>query len=110
MEVVLAVLGGSALAALITELGGYIRARQAEKYKTEDKETDEISALKIGMRYLMFDRIRHIGQSYLKDGEVDFDDRRILNDMHSLYHNELGGNGDLDVLMESVNSLPLKIS
>lgn len=40
---------------------------------------------------------------------IDFDDRRRLNDMHSCYHNGLGGNGDLDTLMEEVNSLPLKV-
>ena len=36
------------------------------------------------------------------------DDRRVLNEMHHCYHDGLGGNGDLDNLMQEVNKLPLK--
>ncbi len=50
----------------------------------------------------------YLGQAYIAESEIDFDDRRILNDMHRSYHNGLGGNGDLDKLMEAVNDLPLK--
>ena len=32
----------------------------------------------------------------------------VLNEMHKSYHDGLGGNGDLDVLMHAVNTLPLK--
>ena len=39
---------------------------------------------------------------------MDFDDRRILNLMHKSYHDGLGGNGDLDNVMNDVNRLPLK--
>ena len=56
----------------------------------------------------MYDRIRFLGQAYIAEGEIDFDDRRILRQMHTSYHNGLGGNGDLDALMEEVDSLPLK--
>ena len=59
-------------------------------------------------RAALLDRIQHLGQAYISDGEVDFDDRRRLNNMHSVYHSGLGGNGDLDVLMREVNALPLK--
>ena len=61
------------------------------------------------LRFIIYDRIRHIALAYIADGEVDFDDRRILNDMHRSYHHGLGGNGDLDNLMSQVNALPLKI-
>ena len=36
----------------------------------------------------------------------DVDDRRRLHIMHECYHT-LGGNGDLDKLMEDVNKLPI---
>lgn len=73
----------------------------------EDMET-KVNALVNADKYIMFDRIRYLGQKYVAEKEVDFDDRRILNQMHDVYHNELGGNGDLKELMEAVNALPLK--
>lgn len=60
-----------------------------------------------GQKVSLLDRIQHLGRSYLKVGEIDFDDRRRLHQMHTAYHN-LGGNGDLDTLMEDVDELPLK--
>lgn len=68
----------------------------------------KVDALTESQKYVLYDRIRYLGQEYISDGEIDFDDRRILNDMHRSYHGGLGGNGDLDRLMEAVNALPLK--
>ena len=65
-------------------------------------------AQSVAIRYILYDRIRYLALSYIAEGAVDFDDRRILRDMHSSYHNSLGGNGDLDKLMEAVDELPLK--
>ena len=70
----------------------------------EDKTDAQSEALK----YILYDRIRFLATSYIKDGEVDFDDRRILRDMHKAYHNGLNGNGDLDLLMNEVDGLDLK--
>ncbi len=86
---------------------------EADKQKKSEQERMEaaekkLDALKIGVRIILLDRIQHLGRAYIRDGEVDFDDRRRLNDMHSVYHSSLGGNGDLDVLIHEVNSLPLK--
>lgn len=60
------------------------------------------------MKYVLLDRIIYIGQSYIKHGEVSFDDRRRLREMHDSYHNDLGGNGDADNVMDAVDGLPLK--
>lgn len=60
------------------------------------------------MKYVLYDRIRFLGQAYIDAGEIDFDDRRILNNMHHSYYFGPGGNGDLDTLMNKVNHLPLK--
>lgn len=54
------------------------------------------------------DRIQYLGQCYLADGEISFDDRRRLHRMHDAYHTGLNGNGDLDVIMAQVDRLPLK--
>lgn len=106
--IVSAVLSGSALAALINQIGESIRQKRKRKYeRTDDKDTD-IKALKTGLKWVIFDRIRYLGQTYISHGKIDFDDRRVLNEMHNCYHNGLGGNGDLDNLMREVNALPLK--
>ena len=82
---------------------------EIKKIKQWEKDMeDKVNALINADRYIMFDRIRYLGQKYVAEKEVDFDDRRILNQMHNVYHNELGGNGDLDKLMKAVNTLPLK--
>lgn len=111
-ETALALLGlllaSSVLSALINQLGEGIRQKRKHKYDTDDEETKELKAIKDGLKWVMYDRIRHLGMAYIMDGAVDFDDRRILNEMHKSYHDGLGGNGDLDKLIESVCELPLK--
>ena len=83
-----------------------------ERLDTIEQKTDYnqkiLDSLKEGMKYTIYDRIRHIGQAHINAGEIDFDDRRILNNMHHCYHDGLGGNGDLDNLVQEVNHLPLK--
>ena len=98
-----AVVGG-----LITQLGEGIRQRRKRKYDKDDGKDKDLMALKAGLKWVLYDRIRFLGQHYISAGQVDFDDRRILNEMHKSYHDGLGGNGDLDVLMREVNALPLK--
>ena len=101
-------LGGSAVAALINAVAEGIRQRRKRKYDKDDGKDKNIEALKAGLKWVLYDRIRHLGQRYIAAGYVDFDDRRILNEMHTSYHDGLGGNGDLDNLMSQVNRLPLK--
>lgn len=101
-------LGGSAVAALINQIGENVRQKRKREADTEDTENKDIAALKTALKWVMYDRIRYLGQAYIGEKEIDFDDRRILNEMHNCYHNGLGGNGDLDTLMKQVNSLPLK--
>ena len=38
------------------------------------------------MKYVLYDRSRFLGQAYIDAGEIDFDNRRILNNMHHSYH------------------------
>lgn len=108
-EIILAVLGGSALAALINQIGETFRAKKKHQQDCESTEGKDIKALKTAMRFIMLDRIRWLGQAYIREKCITFDDRRLLNEMHDSYHNGLDGNGDLDTLMAAVNSLPLKI-
>ena len=101
-------LGGSAVAALINAIAEGIRQRRKRKYDKDDGKDKDIEAIKTAQKLMLYDRIRYLGLKYISDGAVDFDDRRILKEMHDCYHERLGGNGDLDNLMNEVNHLPLK--
>ena len=122
----LALAGGAVGAAIVNGVNERSMHKMKRKFEKEDKSEDvekRLSAIEQQMseqstmlvavaeadKYLLYDRIRHIGEGYISEGEVDFDDRRMLNAMHYSYHNGLGGNGDLDKLMEAVNQLPLKV-
>lgn len=100
--------GGSAMAALVTAIAAGIRQRRERKYNKDDGKDKDIEALKAASKWMLYDRIRFLGLKYISEGAVDFDDRRILKEMHNCYHEGLGGNGDLDNLMSEVNKLPLK--
>ena len=122
---IIILLSGTAGAALIKMIEGIIQYFLGRKAKKEDKaeekaekqaadqETElnmlktEIVHLKAGMRVMMLDRIQYLCKSYIKDGYVDYDDRRRLHLMHEGYH-DVGGNGDLDTLVRAVDALPLK--
>ena len=108
IEIIIAVLGGSALSALITQIGSYVSDRRKRKDAVEDKAEDKDAALKQGMKLLLADKIQYLGLRYIADGEIAFTNRKMLNEMHSVYHSGLGGNGDFDDLMEELNELPIK--
>lgn len=69
---------------------------------------DEVSHLKKANKAILSDRIKWLGTKYIEAGEVEFEDRRNLHDLHDAYHNDCGGNGDYDILMRDVDALPLK--
>ncbi len=94
--------------------------KEFEEFKTaldcRDKEmTEQIAELKSmqeaqsnALMIILLDRILHLGQSFIAKGEITFDDRRRLHQMHDCYHSQLGGNGDADLVMDGVDELPLK--
>lgn len=96
-----------------------MRKEQKAFFEKQEKFNDELSARvekleeqneaqNEGMKYTLLDRILYLGKHYINDGEVSFDDRKRLGDMHTVYHSRLGGNGDADAVMEDVYDLPLK--
>lgn len=107
-EIIIAVLGGSALSALITQVGNYVSDRRKRKDAVEDRTEDKDAALKQGIKLLLADKIQYLGLRYIEEGEVTFSNKKMLNEMHSVYHKGLGGNGDFDDLMEEFNELPIK--
>ena len=76
--------------------------------KEQEEQGAQLDALRDAMKCVLLDRIIYLGQKYIEEGEVDFDDRKRLRDMHTSYHKGLDGNGDADAIMKAVDALPLK--
>lgn len=95
MEVLLAVIGSSAMASVISGIFGLIKDR-----KSKD------DGLKAGVRILLYDRIKHLCLKYCEAGHISSGDYEDLIEMHQVYHNNLHGNGFLDSEMASVGKLP----
>lgn len=93
------------------ELEDFKRA-EADKNKRFEAQFESLSkqlaAVAKAERVVLLDRILYLGQSYIDKGEISYDDRKRFHDMHSCYHNDLGGNGDADLVVEGVDELPLK--
>lgn len=97
MEVVLAILGSSAVASLVSGVFSIWNSRQKKENGVEE-----------GVRILLYDRIKHLGISYTERGYVTSDEYEDLVKMHAVYHNSLNGNGFLDDIMNQVRNLQRK--
>ena len=129
MEVLLAIIGGSCGAAIVAGLFGLITWRLNRKAQKEDraaeKETVDCAArgqeirelnrkmdvLFLADRTLLYDRIKHLGKTYIARGWVTVEELEDLNRMHEVYHDEdkLNGNGFLKGLMSDVNHLEKRV-
>ena len=94
ITILCALLGSGAATALVTGIVG----RQAEKRRTETGESQ-------GMRWLLQDRLEQQALEFLRRGYVTYDELRNWNRGHRIYHDLLGGNGDLNGLKEELKRL-----
>lgn len=113
-EWVIVLLGGTSAAALITTAGNIVlhflqrRDRKREKKDERQKEMqDKLNAIGKGVMLLELDKIKYLGLRFIREEGITYEDRALLHKMHDNYHKELGGNGDLDQIMEEVDELPL---
>ena len=63
------------------------------------------STTEIALRSLLRERIRYLCRVHIAAGEITYIDRGDLIEMHKAYHDELGGNGNLDAEMNEVMKL-----
>lgn len=94
MDILLAVLGSSALASLISGIFSLAANRRKQE-----------SGVEAGVRILLYDRIKHLGTKYIEQGYITNDEYEDLVRIHDVYHNALGGNGFLDDIMNQVRRL-----
>lgn len=122
MEIVLAILGGGMGAALVGGLFTLLQWKLNRKAVREDRAAEldgqELQELKrlVGVlveadRTILYDRIKHLGKSYLARGYITVEELEDIDLMHEVYHdkNKLGGNGFLDALMHTVHGLEVKV-
>lgn len=95
IELLLAIFGSSATAALVSGIFGLLK---------DHKKKD--NGLEAGVRILLYDRIKHLCNKYCEMGSITEDEYEDLVKMHSVYHNSLRGNGYLDDAMNRVSKLP----
>ena len=123
MEIVLAILGGGVGTALVGGIFTLIQWRLNRKAAQEDQiqevSAQELRELKrlVGVsveadRIIMYDRIKHLGKSYIARGYITVEELEDIDLMHTVYHDKekLGGNGFLDALMKTVHTLDVRAS
>lgn len=102
MEFVIGILGagiGSGIMAIV--LAAFQR-----KWSKQDKHDERIDALVNAQKVMMIDRVKWLGNQYIKAREITLSDKDTLVDMHKAYR-ALGGNGHLDVILNEVDKLPV---
>ena len=92
VPIVCALLGSGAATAIVTAI---VNARQ--------KETGESQ----GIKWLMQDRLEHVALAYMAKGTITYDEWKNWNKGHHIYHDLLGGNGDLDPLKKAIEDLDI---
>jgi len=95
--IIVAILGSGAFASIVTAI---INALQKRK--------DAKSGVNQAVRLILKDRLRYLCLKYIEQGYVYADELEDLLSGHKIYHNTLGGNGYLDVLIDNVKRLPVR--
>ena len=130
MEIVLAILGGGVGTALVGGIFTLIQWRLNRKAAREDRAEEAstascaargqeirdlkrlVNVLVEADRTILYDRIKHLGKSYIARGYITVEELEDIDQMHEVYHDKdkLGGNGFLDNLMNTVHGLEVRVS
>ena len=108
VQLLTVIISCSATAAAISIVGQIIMWKLNRKAKKEDEETEYQKHIKNAVCVILYDRIKYLGRIYIGDGEISVEDLGDLMKMHTVYHDDLEGNGFLDNLMRQVKALPIK--
>lgn len=126
MEWIADLFGNAFGGAIVAGLFGMWQWRQNRKAQKEDKAADgkiancaargveikqlqtKVDALMVADRTILYDRIKHLAKSYLKREYITVEEYEDLKAMHKVYHDELGGNGFLDAIMQRVANLEVR--
>lgn len=108
--VCIAVLSSGAIAALVSGIFSIAVMRMQHKMQKEAAAANKNTAIAEGVKLLLYDRIKHLGNSYIQHGYVTSEQLEDLMMMHKVYHDKdkLNGNGFLNSLMSQVKSLSIR--
>ena len=127
MEFLKTFLGGAGGAAIVAGLFALIQWRLNRKAQKEDKAVamnaancaargeeikalqNNVNALIVADRTILYDRIKHLAKSYIKRGWISVEEYEDLKRMHKVYHDDLGGNGFLDSIMAEVDKTEKRV-
>lgn len=96
MEIVLAIVGSSALSALVSGVFGILRDRKAGSQKMQE-----------GMKLLLLSSLKRDGKDILKEGKVSKQDYDAFMASYNAYK-ELGGDGWADMVKKQIEDLNAK--
>jgi hypothetical protein len=77
------------------------------RWEHRSEEDTRIAAIVEAQKVLLIDRVRFLGKSYLRAGEISLSDKENLYGMYDAYK-ALGGNGHLETVMNEVAHLEVK--
>ncbi len=97
VTILCALIGSGAATALING----IFARRADKKRIDTGESQ-------GMMWLLQDRLEQQAKAYIESDFISYSALKNWNRGHHIYHDLLGGNGDLNALKEQLHNLFLK--
>lgn len=63
------------------------------------------STTEMALRALLRERIRYLCRVHIAAGQISYADREDLITMHQVYHDEMGGNGNLEPEMSAIMGL-----
>lgn len=68
---------------------------------------DRKNGLRAAMRILLDEKLCHLGERYLTEGQITQEQLKVFTKMHQAYKS-LGGNGYHKTLMAKIDALPIK--
>ncbi len=107
-EILSLLVGGGVGAAVAGGIMGIIQHKVKRRDSKADAQENKCFAQTKAIRYLILYNIRQECEKHIERKSISYEDRRMLHKWHELYHDELGGNGDADLLMAAVDKLPLR--
>ena len=105
MEIWEAILSVAAVASLCNGIFTIVQMALRRRWEKSEKGSVQVKAL----RYIMLWILIQMAKEHITEGEITMDDRRQMHKWHEVYHDGLGGNGDMDNLMAKVDKLPLRL-
>lgn len=113
VTILVAVIGSSAMASLVTLLSEAVKRRWKKKDEGEKITPERIAEIERKIdaivkceKVFAVDKIRYLGLCYIGSNGISLEEKETLQEMHDAYES-LGGNGHLDTVMDEVDRLPV---